>query len=405
MKKYRYIFVTLVLASTTASSAAVAAPEPSIKKVFTEQEQAAQKIPTSDPRDTYVLEHPVSMADALAIAEENAFSDVTYRHESSQLVGEYFPTSEYSVDQFLAEVRSTYGTSPQIVSLKASTSLDRLPRFSTGTTSEEHVLQTNKPNFVAPPVSDSLVDARKADAAEENRVPGVDQMRESEAAVAATTDWRPTTILADVVDEGGYMSFHKRVWWNDGTIDSSGGRPQALAHGHGLEYEINIYGPSTPGVRPACLQGYKDLPMAVNYNWSWVIFGDNIAATRPYADNNDLSDECNKNSMALGMQIPQALTLDLSGAVYIETAINANYGSSYNNVVGGLVQVVNAEACIRAGYLPAATDCMGLNPPEITGPTSRTSLGVTRGWTGPNLCWESRQYGDVPPVQDTLYCY
>lgn len=362
---------------------------------FAEDQTKQGQIPSpTDPRDEFIFDHAVSLADAEAIADEQGFSNVTYRHENKYIVGEYSPRSDYGPGAFAETFYDEYGTEAQIVSIKAETGTDRVLRLHLGEIRRniDHVpFTTGKPEFIAPPVPGRVLAKKLNNDIEVERSAMPEQFGS-----AASDGWRPEGMGGRVVKRDGYMEIKNFMY----AYDQNGERPYNLPPYHGIEIETNLYQGGDPGFRPFCVSdNYKDRFIAKNYGWSWALFTKNAESVGAYADYNDLSDECSRNSMAIGIQFPQSLG-DEYGNVYAEAAINAPTGLSTSDVVGGVVQVVNGEPCMSAGYLPAATDCMGLIAPEMEGPLSRTFLGIDRGWRAPDLCWESDGYGIAQaPIQ------
>jgi len=197
--------------------------------------------------------------------------------------------------------------------------------------------------------------------------------------------------------------FSQYYYW-DGTNTRAAWMPT----GYGIEMEVNIQADSASyqsGVRPFCNGGYKEQPFAKNYGWTWAALvntGSGMtgvsSAVGAYADYNDLSDPCGKNSMAIGFKSPAQLPSYSNGANEVLVTVQAPRGVENSGKIGGLVQSVNSSQCSVAPWM-ALTDCMGVSAGNVG---NRVTLNEDRNWRAPDKCWQSFNYGDSTPT--TIPC-
>jgi len=122
-----------------------------------------------------------------------------------------------------------------------------------------------------------------------------------------------------------------------------------------------------------------------------------------YADYNDLSDECKKNSIAIGVKNPTLMGKSLSGDSGLTTEIWAPRGTEPSSHISGTVQAVSAKSCNTGlGVFMALTDCMGLTNISThwaghpTGNYHRPTLGEHRNYfVAPAKCWLTGSYGNT----------
>lgn len=195
------------------------------------------------------------------------------------------------------------------------------------------------------------------------------------------------------------MYFSQYYYW-DGTNARTG-----VLHPHyGFEAEVNIRADAATyqgGSRPACPSGYKDRPFAKNYGWTWAALvntgsgmGPMASSVYAYADYNDLSDPCQRNSMAIGFRDPQQIANYPNGRQEVLVTIQAPRGVEDSGRIGGVVQSVNASTCYVVPWM-ALTDCMGVTSGSQG---DRVTLGEWRNWRAPAKCWRSGDYGNTAPV-------
>jgi hypothetical protein len=116
------------------------------------------------------------------------------------------------------------------------------------------------------------------------------------------------------------------------------------------------------------------------------------SAVGAYADYNDLSDPCEKNSMAIGFQAPWQLPDYPNNSQEVLVTIQAPRGVEDTGRIGALVQSVNASQCLVAPWM-ARTDCMGIVSGSVG---DRPVLAEWRNWRAPARCWFSDNYGTDP---------
>lgn len=325
------------------------------------------------------LSAPATLDRAETLADSaTAENIVGYRYENPEIVGEFFITPDQTAESFQANFEATFGTQPQITSMIYIIPIDQVTSQADSALTP---IETGESPFQAPPIA--------ADVAEE-MVASVPANDPSIQATQATHNWTPQVVDASTWRTGTTQNFALRMSWGPN-------KPTNLDGNYGIEFEMNLYNDGSTNMRPFCSAGYKDRFIAKREGWlNWYMTaptGQGLANANPYADYNDLSDECRINSMALGVQYGNRIPPHTSGAYSLLTGIVAPIGTQNSNPVGGVIQSVNNTSCIFGGAL---TDCMGVTPGSQG---SQLFLNYTRGendpsWAAsPNLCWYSTNYG------------
>jgi hypothetical protein len=368
----------------------------------TESPASAGAASTSEPpavtRVTVELSHPVSLPDAVTASQQLNEPVVAYAFTNSDIVGEYSPLGQ-SVSSFLEDFEVDYGTQPQITGIVVEREVEgeRSTKRSTtrvapapGVTS----LNVDAPELTAAPLSPS--------ASMQSMIapPEVSTSRissQARAASAAAADWRPNDMEGYVESAGNNVSFMTSYYWHTGS------RPDMVPTNWGLEFEVNLYNSASSNLRPACLGGYKERFAAQNYGYSWKVIyqngvAGNLGSLGAYQDINDLSDPCNRNSMAIGLRYPQRIA-STNGGYGVIFVITAPKGTEATSKLGGVVQAVSDDYCRSiAGGSMSLTDCMGVYAgswPSGRGPQSRITLNPDKGKRGPTYCWTSFGKGEV----------
>lgn len=352
------------------------------------------------------LDRSQTLTDALSVSSAIGYPVVAYRFENREIVGEYRPAGPSTPQVYLDEFFDRYGTQPQVVAAVVELPVAEAEQLAAG---RSPVLKTFGPEYSAPAVdperSARLLGefrSRTGNLTETGvgRVPGdADRM-------LAPSRWVPTDAQLEVFGEPSVVWFTQYYYW-DGVVAHN----NVLHADDGWEGEINIrtnHPTYQAGFRggTSCPSGYKDRPFAKNYNWNWAAYVNTgagmsgvAASVGAYADYNDLQDPCNQSSIAIGLRSPQNLP-SYSGTghqeVYFE--IQAFRGLDTTGPIGGIVQAVNETGCVLQPWL-SNTDCMGTTTSTAG---ARRTLSFDRGWTAPNKCWMSLDYGDEP--SDTFLC-
>lgn len=327
-------------------------------------------------------EHPIRLDDAIAATAPLYPEALAYRFENSQVVGEYSPQSGTSPAEFMESFDSRMGTQPEVVAfvLPVDEQDDLSPVVAPDV--------SDIPVFRAPPIPEATSDrlSRGADTqiADANRM-------------SSTSDWRPDLVQTRVEDYGSVF-FEYALFWDSPTS------PGYIPLDYGMEVGVDLYNNAGTNLRPACPPGYKDAFFAKNYGWNWFAFNETfgaVASAQPYADYNDLLDECNRNSIQVGFASPQAIPLSYNNAPYdwvLFISVQAPKGNMSSNPISGNVALVTKNWCTSYPSY-SWTDCMGVSSsgsPIVN--QNRGFLASSRGWTAPNKCWTSDQKGTVAPV-------
>lgn len=358
----------------------------------------AQELPE---KTTQILEldQPVDIVDATRVASGLDETITAYRFDNGNVVGEYVPTDDFPAEEFVAKFASYYGTRPAFVGIVVEKDVPKNSQRMRSGPAPSPIVTDAAPIDVLP-ASGGEVGSQMAEIENHamQEVEGASVLRNSRAATDVER-WAPQDIeiqaYADVTN-GSKPTFQHAGWW----IDPLGNNTKQMPAGWGMEIEVNLSNGDEGGSRPYCAGGYKENNWAVNYGWSWSLmtgFGGNAGAVGAYADYNDLSDPCGKNSIAIGMRWPQNLAYNYGAQTYLVQVIAPRGNRSYAYVSANF-QAVSDLGCQMAPWM-AYTDCMGTVSPTWPGPgdTNVTTLNAKRNWTVPNACWRSQNYGRTAP--------
>ena len=333
----------------------------------------------------------------MELPDDAEFEGVRYQNEN--LIGEQYLSDSTSIawaDGFEAD----YGAEPRITEIIASVS----SATSAGDDGEEggERVDTQEASVIAVPAEASL----PAGALEESVALLPKMMEHSRdralgaqeiSAQAAAATWQPAYSENGAWNaDSDHARFYGFYSW------SGNASPMSIDGNFGLEFEYNLYSKTgeSNGIRPTCYStpgdsdtivvDYKDRFWAKNYDWSWQAYTNSggISTTKAYADINDLSDECARQSIAVGIQAPYGLS-DGSDFADFGFVITAPHGTHASDGVGSLIQAVERVSC--EGNNMAATDCMGIDGSVKMSSGDTTPayqiLNSARGWTVPESCW------------------
>ncbi|MCJ1702150.1 hypothetical protein MT356_20760 [Rathayibacter festucae] len=336
----------------------------------------------------------VELSSAVKIARSAGINPVAFRFESDQVVGEYSTVGGDPVNDFLAKFTDRFGTVPRVVGAVIETPKpSTTERRAIGTPPP---LATNLPDFIPPAVLAEKAAKLTTGSAPAPRDASVASTQAVAAAAAA--EWRPQNVRVTVQRSGTSQFITNQINWGAGS-------PRNIPGPWGVEVGTDLYNDAV-GVRGSIVPGqvcgpnFRDQFIAKNYSFkSWTTFNPegSMAATHPYADYNDLFDDCKRNAMTIGFQDPQKMV-----GKELTTQIEARLGVTSSSRLGGELQLVNGSSCPSDGSI-ALTDCMGIpvtNPPGV--PKERLTLSKTKNWVAnPNKCWFSGGYGDISAVAST----
>lgn len=338
-----------------------------------------------------------SALDAVRTTEVDGYPVVAYRFENREVVGELSASPQTSVEDFLRRFHESYGTQPQFVGAIIEVPVDEAEARSA--VNRSSVLEGSGPIFVAGPADpthiEALLDGQRSRVDAGKSAVGLQSLPDD------ARDWFPE--YADVIvqrDDPLRVLFDQYYTWNGTDSKTSN-----LSGDDGFEMEVNITTANPAyqaGVRGglACPSGYKDQPFAKNFDYEWwaalVNTGTGLTAmasdVNAYADYNDLSDACNRNSMAIGFRNPQLIPSYPDGHQEVSVQIMAFRGAdTTGRVSSGVVQSVNSTGCVLQPWL-SLTDCMGLTT-STSGSRLTLSEGSSFGWVAPPKCWVSTGYG------------
>ncbi|GAA3759701.1 hypothetical protein GCM10022240_10360 [Microbacterium kribbense] len=344
--------------------------------------------------------NPVSLSDAANQRTVLGYPVEGYRFENPEIVGEFSPLSGLSVADFLRDFKASYGTQPQVVG--AIIEVPKLEAIEMAKRVAATPIAAPGDEFEAPPVdasrSSQLQAFRKRNPDLEGSSPA-HAAAKTGAQVLTATNWRPTQADIQIFRANTSTVYFSQYYYWDGTT----ARTSVLPADDGWEAEVNIF-TSRPDSE-TCGSGHpEDYPFAKNYGWTWSAFVNTgsgmtamASAVGAYADYNDDSDPCNRNSMAIGVRTPQSIPAYSSGAQEVMFTIFAPRGLDNTGRIGGVVQAVNETGCVLQPWL-SNTDCMGLTT-STSG--TRATLAESRNWTAPPKCWMSLNYGNTAPTTYT----
>lgn len=362
---------------------------------------AADAAPELPDTTTQILEldHPVDIVDATRVAADLDETVTAYRFDNGNVVGEFVPTDDFTPEEFVAKFNSDYGTHPAFVGIVVEKDVPTGAQRTRSTPAPAPIVTGVAPIEVLP-AAGGEVGSQMADIESHamQEVEGASRLRNARAAKDVER-WAPQDIEIQVyadVTHGSKPTFQHAGWW----IDPLGNNTKQMPSGWGMEIEVNLSNGDEGGSRPFCPAGYKEDNWAANYGWSWSLmtgFGGNAGAVGAYADYNDLSDPCGKNSIAIGMRWPQNLNYNYGAQTYLVQVV-APKGNRSSSRVSANFQAVSDQGCALAPWM-AYTDCMGTVSPPWPGPgePNVTTLNSSRKWTVPNACWRSQNYGQTAP--------
>lgn len=341
---------------------------------------------TETIRVTLTLPHPVSLSDAITAASQLSEKVVAFAFTTDNVTGEYSPQTMPSAE-FLSYFEADFGSQPEvrgIVVLRTTTVKTSAPTVVESNVGAELAV------FDAPPITlggAALERKQTADAA-------IAALQADSSTGRPAPDWRADYTAQAAVNRGssafvgGYFSFMNRG-------------AQNLPINVGLEFEVNqtnssVLAPSNK--RPLCLDAnFKEPFWAKNYSYSWTAMDSwsGTAVPSAYADYNDTEDECQTESIAIGVRYPGLLAVSPLGEQAIDIAVFAPRGTLSSSAISGNIQAVSDTWC-DAFPLMTLTDCMGVT--DITtewagypiGEWNQATLNAGRAWSAPGRCWETR---------------
>lgn len=343
---------------------------------------------------TVPFEHSVSLQEAIAATERTTYDVVGFRYDNPGIVGEYYLGSGIAPDEYLKDFTAQYGSAPQVVAAITEQPKDAVSKGTKGQKQSAVTLPVEVPEFVAPPIGGPAVESLDTFISEQS----TEQMAITASSYVAVRDsWKPSEVSVMIQNQGSSNYFEQFAYWPGPSS------PANVPYHVGVEIEVNLYNSASTAGRPACAIGYKDAFFAKNYGWNWAVWNSNYApltGVGAYADYNDLSDPCNRNSIAVGMRYPKNIPTSPNNSGYaIGVSITAPKGNQASNRIGAVWQLVDDTYCSNSSD-NGLTDCMGLGglqlPSGMDG--ARGVLAESRNWTAPDRCWTSGDYGYGTPA-------
>lgn len=360
---------------------------------------------TQERRALTPFDHPVSLEDAATVESAYGREIIGYAVSSDSVVGDYWLNSAQTIEDYLREIEATIGTQPEVVGAYTMVP-DNAAQRSAGA---EAPLSTGLPEFQASP-GELLRSPRLGSVGVVNAVNAEQRQSMLSAKVDEDGTWAPNSATIQIYEltSSTVQIVQSYGWYNSNPFNA----PYLLQDGWGMEFQLDFETsmralpagypiPPTYGYRPWCgWPDYKDWASVSNseFNWYALVYVDGATLYTPadlglYGDYNDLSDQCTRSTVGVGMAQPQIYP-SANSAQFLDIYLFPDRGQDSTSVVSGNVQIVDRGACESAPAVPL-TDCMGVLLQTYTGPGggSRTVLNADRGWRGPDLCWMSDNFG------------
>lgn len=196
--------------------------------------------------------------------------------------------------------------------------------------------------------------------------------------------WAPSFSEYRLVDEGGQAAVYSHYSWSNSPTAHS---PEEVLLGWGIEFAVNLYNDDLVGFRPDCANPFNDLAFWAKHpglTYSAYNSGFSTGNLGIYFDGNLFRDSCDRLSMTMGVGFPRVIAEYALESYDLQFIVRANFGSEPVNVVSSGFQVVENN-CTGAPN----SDCMGLYEAEYPGAGGNlgTTLGMSRGWSTPGLCY------------------
>jgi hypothetical protein len=428
-----------------------------------------------EPTTAYIpFDHSVSLDDAADVMAGRDEDVVAYRFESEDLVGEWAPGDGETVADFLEEFDGEYDTEPEVVSVAVIPPEEANLRGGLGASRalladpllEE--IETDKPTLVADPATgpaivdfDEVTDAA-FDQEDERVFTGLSTPQTTWGTLAAApvgqlTSWKwgPSFAYGIVtkkkINSVKYVAVKMYFKWN-GT-DSS---PTKIDSEFGAEFSVDFWGDywtndehrcqvpsaiidnSCLPTAPRCqdidgsrriLTAYNQAPPDRPQGYYYAVYmkgagvGDsakNVKKLGAYRDTNDVWDNCNRNSITVGLRDPQQITKRGDGTYKLYTSVRAwhpdggkkdfvwNVDTDTTDDLYADVTTISRTNCPTEDVAnPNFTDCMGIpfpngatwNPPNGQSSQTQTLLSRKSSLNGPNYCWTVHGHGESKPVQ------
>lgn len=377
------------------------------------------------------FDHPIRIEDALDLSQSSQLEVTAIKFENPSAVGEYSLLDGLSLPDFKAWFRNLYGTEPQAVGFRVRTEAVPLSatRWSESETVQSRLLAVNKqPPTIA--TNRDIYLAPEPTGGDVHEYFGSSVLNEASTALAESTSepngpvnsivnsvpdavsWAPNFMEIRVERVGVRQYFSQFAAWRFGADPDN--RPQVtvpplnIPVNWGMEFGVDVYNDDQPWgyFHPSCFESDY---LAMNESFSWgVSQGANSlpASTKPYADNWEVADVCNRNAFAVGLAEPWNIPENSNGFEQVLISINAPIGTQSQSKIGGSVTLLDDYFCQVYPFVGLA-QCMGdaLAPPPSPYKPYRLTLNPSRNWWAmPNKCWISGNSGQkYPPALSIPY--
>ncbi|MEP7762589.1 hypothetical protein [Sanguibacter sp. 25GB23B1] len=337
----------------------------------------ASTLSSGETQPAYVeLPYAIDVASAEKVATDASVAVMGFVFSQDTIYGEFFPTDDYTFDEFSHDFENQYGTQAEITSVitlgpSAASNSKGLNRLADSTSTDEVIDAVEKaPKFDAPPITrqgpfdEQIASAQAAMAS----APETDSIA---ARVNGGTDWPGTYVDIYAMSDFDSESEMIGTWtaWSSGL----GSSPRNLPEDWGLEFNAYTYDGAAIGTRPACLSGLGFWQGSDVEQWSInLLSGGTQSATQPYLDSATALDSCTRQDTTVGLGAPRNIGMASDGSSQVATLIQTSAGAPISSPAGFYWQAVSHDC--PGG---AASWCMGLNTArDLPLPDSRQSRVV-----------------------------
>lgn len=364
---------------------------------------------------TYEFSEGVSVDDAYKYGVRKGHTRFSMVYENGGLGGGRTLESLQQAQEFRKNFKSDHSVEPRIIRIEILQNYSD-PAYSANKANSKkankHKVETKKEglspvgNSAAKNISKKVETHNESDSKEPTVNPSVARIADeptlvSTAATAPLADsWSPEWVGTKIENRPSSVLFSQQSQYGSTTQLSS------IEAGFGLEMEVNLHADpaaNLSGKKPLCennvgVVASDSYYFAKNndyFNYNLYAGGGDLSKTKWYLDYNDLSDNCDIQSIALGIVEPQKLaTIRNPGVDTLSWNIETPKGTTPKNTVTSLWQLVENGTCLSpAGSLMNPTDCMGLNTSRNPSQPARQISSLKRNLKGPAVSWHSDYHG------------
>lgn len=373
---------------------------------------------------TYEFNEGVNVDDAYRYGVRKGHTRFSIVYENGELGGGRTFDSLQQAQKFRKEFKSDHSVEPRVIRieiLQNSSELAPLKDKASSEKANKHKVDARKEGLSTVDNESAKNVSKKVETLSGSTVKGfsadqsVAHLEEGEnfASTAATAPladtWSPEWVGTKIENRASSVLFSQQSQYGTTT------RLSNIEAGFGLEMEVNLHADpaaNLSGKKPFCENSVGAVASDSYYfaknndyfNYNLYAGGGDLSETEWYLDYNDLSDNCNIQSIALGIVEPQKLaTIQNPGVDTLIWNIETPKGTTPKNTVTSLWQLVENETCLSpAGSLMNPTDCMGLNTTREPSQPPRQISSLKRNLQGPAVSWHSDYHGHFGGVKQRM---